>query len=189
MKDLLVFHSGALIARLRVDSISADPNGNITVMETYGLDDRQAVLPMESPDSTNPSRIALANEFAKLPYNLGEIIEWCTDNGAELILEDAASKAPSQVLVGDAVAFLTASLDPGVVSVAYSEEISVATPTGGSTIKIIEGTLPAGLTLSGNTIAGTPTTAGTYVFKLRLIDSNYNDFFVDKQYTIIITAE
>jgi hypothetical protein len=97
MKDLRVIYDEVEIARLRVDSISGE--GNLTVMETYGLDDRDPVLPMETPDATNSRRIALAMEFMKLPYNLGQIIEWCTENDAELIMEDGAGKEPPLVLV------------------------------------------------------------------------------------------
>lgn len=187
MKDLRVFYDSVEIARLRVDSISGDANGNITVMETYGLNDRDATLPGLEDGSTTRRQL-LAEDFKKLPFNLGEIIEWCSDNTAQLIMEDGANKAPSQVLVGDPTAFTTTTLPAGQETVAYSQVISFTTTTGDGTLTLVSGALPAGLTLTTATIAGTPTTAGTYNFTLRLRDDNYNSLFVDQQFTIVVAA-
>jgi hypothetical protein len=59
----------------------------------------------------------------------------------------------------------TASLSGGTVGTAYSQtlEANGAAPITWS----ITGSLPGGLTLSGNTISGTPTTAGTATFTVK----------------------
>lgn len=59
------------------------------------------------------------------------------------------------------------------------------TATGGTapyTYMAVGGPLPAGLTLSGNTLSGTPTTAGPYSFTIRYFDSTTgNGPFFDQQ--------
>ncbi|HZI51512.1 MAG TPA: putative Ig domain-containing protein [Terriglobia bacterium] len=65
----------------------------------------------------------------------------------------------------------TASLAPASTGISYS---IILAATGGSppyTWSILSGALPAGLTLSGPTISGTPTTAGTSNFTVRVVDN------------------
>jgi Putative Ig domain len=54
----------------------------------------------------------------------------------------------------------------GVVGSAYSQSFAVASGSPPITYTVSSGSLPPGLSLSGNTISGTPTTAGTYSFTL-----------------------
>ncbi|WP_439622842.1 putative Ig domain-containing protein [Gemmata sp.] len=72
---------------------------------------------------------------------------------------------------------ISTSLPPGTVNVAYSQTITVTGGTGAKTFETItKGTLlrdlPPGLSLDTNTgaITGTPTTAGTYNFDVRVTD-------------------
>jgi hypothetical protein len=66
----------------------------------------------------------------------------------------------------------TASLANGTLGVAYSAGLAA---TGGvpplSNFSISAGSLPAGLTLTGSTISGTPTAAGASTFTVRINDS------------------
>jgi len=64
-----------------------------------------------------------------------------------------------------------ASLSAGFVGVAYSQVLSATGGMGPYTYAIQTGALPAGLTLTGDTIGGLPTTAGTDNFTLRATDS------------------
>jgi len=64
----------------------------------------------------------------------------------------------------------TGSLPNGTVGTAYTATLA-ATGTTPITWSRDSGTLPAGLTLSGNTIAGTPTAAGTSSFTVKATNS------------------
>lgn len=66
----------------------------------------------------------------------------------------------------------TTSLASGVVSEPYSQSISVSGGTGTKTLSLDSGSLPPGLSISGMSIVGTPTTAGTWPFTLRVQDQN-----------------
>src|ERR1700738_4538609 len=59
----------------------------------------------------------------------------------------------------------------GTVGVAYTTSLTATNGTQPYSWSITAGTLPAGLTLSGNTISGTPTTAGTSSFTVQVKDA------------------
>lgn len=65
----------------------------------------------------------------------------------------------------------TASLPGGTVGSAYSQTLTASGGTAPYTWSTVSGTLPAGLTRTGATISGTPTTAGTYSFTIGITDS------------------
>lgn len=81
-------------------------------------------------------------------------------------------------------AITTTTLSGGKVGEAYSQTLA-ATGTAPITWSIESGNLPAGLTLSGNTISGTPTTAGTFTFTVKAGNSVGND---TKKLSIVIQA-
>jgi prepilin-type N-terminal cleavage/methylation domain-containing protein len=62
-------------------------------------------------------------------------------------------------------------LPDGTVGTAYSENITYTGGYAPITCSIASGSLPPGLTLSGCTITGTPTSTGTYNFTTRVTDS------------------
>jgi hypothetical protein len=66
----------------------------------------------------------------------------------------------------------TTALPNGTVGVPYSAIIGVSGGTAPYSCSIISGTLPAGLTLSGCTVSGTPTTAGTSTVQVKVVDSS-----------------
>ena len=81
-------------------------------------------------------------------------------------------------------AITTTTLSGGKVGEAYSQTLA-ATGAAPITWSIESGSLPAGLTLSGNTISGTPTTAGTFTFTVKAGNSVGND---TKELSIVVQA-
>jgi len=79
---------------------------------------------------------------------------------------------------------LGGTLPGGTVGAAYSAAIQY---TGGSPVdlNVTAGSLPTGLTLTGATIAGTPTTAGTFTFTVKAKNAVSS---VTREYTVVIGA-
>ncbi|MBX4197209.1 hypothetical protein KW801_01475, partial [Candidatus Saccharibacteria bacterium] len=76
-----------------------------------------------------------------------------------------SGSASATVTVNGTLAIIPASLATATVGPAYTQSFST---TGGSnppySLRVTQGTLPNGLSFTGSTLAGTPTTAGTYAF-------------------------
>ena len=77
-----------------------------------------------------------------------------------------------KLVVAPALSVSTGSLPTGQVSVAYSQTLQASGGTPPYTWSISTGSLPAGLSLSGSQISGTPATAGTANFTVKVEDSN-----------------
>ncbi len=69
------------------------------------------------------------------------------------------------------IAINQTSLSGTTVNTAYSQSLSAGGGSGNYTWSITSGALPAGLTLSGNVISGTPTATGTFNFTIDVTDS------------------
>ena len=78
------------------------------------------------------------------------------------------SKVNLYAVLGTAVppSWNTFTFGNGTVAIAYSKSFS-ANGSPAITYSVLTGSLPTGLSLSGNTISGTPTVAGAYSFTLR----------------------
>jgi len=76
------------------------------------------------------------------------------------------------ITINPALTITTASLPNGDVGVAYSQTLTVSGGSGIYTWSIFSGSLPPGLSLAVATgaISGTPTSAGTYNFTVRVAD-------------------
>ncbi len=66
----------------------------------------------------------------------------------------------------------TSSLGPGLVGETYSQEVRISGGNAPVSITKSAGSLPNGLSLSGNTISGTPTQVGSFNFTLRATDAD-----------------
>jgi len=102
---------------------------------------------------------------------------------------DTATKALSIAIPAD-LAVTTSSLPDGQIGVAYSQNLAAS---GGKTPyawSLDAGTLPAGLSLSsGGVISGTPTTAGTSNFTVKVTDSQTPADTATKALSIAIPAD
>jgi hypothetical protein len=76
------------------------------------------------------------------------------------------------LFINTPMSITTASLPSGVVSEAYSATLAASGGTAPYTWQVSAGSLPAGLTLSGATLAGTPTATGTFSFTITVSDSS-----------------
>ena len=109
---------------------------------------------------------------------------------------DAASNSASEsmtitVAAAQPPTISTTSLPNGTVSTAYSTTLAA---TGGATPyswSISSGSLPAGLSLTASTgvISGTPTTANTYSFTVKVTDANSNTATKSLSITIAAAAQ
>lgn len=69
----------------------------------------------------------------------------------------------------------TASLPNGTHAVAYSQQLAAVGGLVPLNWSVVTGTLPVGLTLTASgLIAGTPTTPGTYTFRVQVLDGQAN---------------
>jgi hypothetical protein len=92
------------------------------------------------------------------------------------------------ITISNTLVITTTTLPGATMGTAYSQTLA---STGGTTPlswSITVGSLPAGLTLTASTgvIAGTPTTAGTSNFTVRVTDAN--SFFDDQALAIVVSA-
>lgn len=82
------------------------------------------------------------------------------------------SSQPASKRVTVQVQLSPGALPNGIVGTPYSQSFSAIGGTGAFTFSRTNGTLPPGLQLSGNVLAGTPTTAGDYQFTITASDSD-----------------
>ena len=85
---------------------------------------------------------------------------------------DSVTKQLSIVIKPAVLTITTTSLPNGVAGVAYSNSLASSGGTGTISWSVTSGNLPAGLSIGGSTISGTPTTAGTFTFTVTATDSS-----------------
>jgi len=92
------------------------------------------------------------------------------------------------IVVGALTITTPSPLPAGSPTVPYSQTLSAANGTAPYTFTITSGSLPAGLTLSGGVISGTPTTTGTSNFTVRVVDSHAPPTNTQKSFSLQIVA-
>lgn len=123
-----------------------------------------------------PDGVTLSDTTTLYVFNEQYNGDYKTDYASELKnISPALAQEPS---------ITTTSLPDGKVGEAYSETL-VATGTTPITWTLESGSLPAGLSLFGDTISGTPTTAGTFTFTVKASNSEGDD---TRDLTIVIRA-
>lgn len=125
---------------------------------------------------TLPSGVTLSDTTKLYVFNEQYNGDKLTDYASELIaLSPASMQLPS---------ITTTTLPGGKAGDAYSQTLA-ATGTAPITWSIESGSLPAGLALSGDTISGTPTAAGTFTFTVKAANGAGSD---TKELSIVIQA-
>ncbi|NTX07505.1 putative Ig domain-containing protein [Myxococcus sp. CA040A] len=102
-------------------------------------------------------------------------------------VQDASGAASSQQLTLSVLApptFSTASLSLGVVGLPYSAALSASGGLAPLSLHVTSGALPPGLQLEAFSLAGTPTTSGSFSFTLEARDANGHTASADFQLTI-----
>jgi len=91
------------------------------------------------------------------------------------------------------ITFVTTSLPSATEDDSYYEVISISGGTSPYTWSIVNGTLPAGLTLytTSGTISGTPDegTSGTHTFTVRVTDSSSPQLSSERSFSIVVTRD
>ena len=170
-------YSGAQTGANEYISAIIEENGAITY---YGRILQLSDAPTGASGTASlslPSGVALSDTTKLYVFN-----EQC--NGDKLTdYASALSPIPAPAAEQPPV-ITTTTLQGGKVGEAYSQTLA-ATGTAPITWSIDSGSLPAGLSLSGDTISGTPTTAGTFTFTVKATNSAGN---ATKDLTIVIQA-
>lgn len=166
MKDLRFYSDGTEIGRHRVDSISGV--GNLTVMETYGLDDRSPDMGSEE-DEDYQKKVGLATEFKKIPHTFSDFIDFASDNDLMLTSED--SNGSNKIVLIGGVEITTDNLDPAIEGEVYNETIESSGGIGDISFKLDSGSLPTGISVAASgVVSGTPTEIGTFEFTVMATD-------------------
>jgi len=107
-------------------------------------------------------------------------------------VKDTSKPATVTVTVNPSISASPAAgstLTAGTTGTAYSQLITLSNGTGTKTLVLKSGqTLPPGLSVTGTTISGTPTTAGSYTFVLTASDQSAVPPVINYTYTIAVTA-
>lgn len=169
-------YSGAQTGANEYISAIIEENGAITY---YGRILQLSDAPTGASGTASlslPSGVTLSDTTELYVFNEQVNGDMLTDYASPL---QNISPAPAQ-----APSITTTSLSGGKVGEAYSQTLA-ATGTAPITWSIDSGSLPAGLTLSGNTISGTPATAGTFTFTVKATNSAGSD---TQELSIVIQA-
>ena len=135
-------------------------NGSIT-----GFSIVSVVPPLTTAPTVNASGVVSVTNAA--PFGLHTVTVRATDNCG------ATTDTSFTLNVGcGGITVTPATLINGLTFVPYSSTLSAGGGSGSYVFSLASGTLPAGLILSGNTIFGTPNTAGASTFTIRATDDN-----------------
>lgn len=106
----------------------------------------------------------------------GKIALYNSDQFAAALLAPITGSAVVQLYgsVGTPLSITTSSLPGGKVDTTYAQTLTATGGTPPYTWSVSSSTLPVGLSLTGNTISGTPTSGGTFNFAVQVTDSAGN---------------
>jgi hypothetical protein len=127
-----------------------------------------------TPSGTGTVSVSLAANVAQDANNTG----------------NSASNTASVQFQAPTITVAPAALPNGQQGTAYSQALSATGGTAPYTYAITAGALPTGLTLTNGTIAGTPTTNGTFNFTVTATDASAapGPYSGSQAYSLVITA-
>ena len=170
-------YSGAQTGTNEYISVIIEENGEITY---YGR-----ILQL-SDTTTGPSgKASLSLPIGVTLSDTTELYVFNEQYNGDKLTDYASALSPIPAPAAEQPPVITTTtLQGGKVGEAYSQTLA-ATGTAPITWSIDSGSLPAGLSLYGDTISGTPTTAGTFTFTVKATNSAGN---ATKDLTIVIQA-
>ena len=149
--------------------------GNVTLQENLEIGEGESLTIGKDASLTVPNGTTLTNK-GTVTTEEGSTL---TNNGKI----DNSGTLPDNIQGSAPPKITTASLPNGEVDKNYSQPLAA---TGNDTITwSVSGTLPAGLSLSGNTISGTPITEGTSNFTVTATNDSGSD---SEEYTLTIQS-
>ena len=145
-------------------------------------------------DSTGTINPTITGNFTSGVWTGSVTISQATEADAIVATYEGKKGISNQFKVkqAESLRIITEFLPDGTVGINYSQTLQA---TGGKTPytwSIVSGSLPPGLSLNSNTgvISGTPTTAGSFTFRVRVADSTSPEHLVDyREFTIRIVAQ
>ena len=152
--------------------------GDVTLQENLTIGEGESLNIPSEASLTIDSGATLTNEGTVT--NNGTL----TNNGTINNSGTLPSNIGGEGVVNHAPTITTVSLPNGTEGTSYSQTLT-ATGTTPITWSVTSGSLPTGLSLNGNTISGTPTTAGTSTFTVKAENDYGND---STQFTLTIEA-
>src|SRR3989339_177812 len=151
--------------------IWADRGGTVSV-NLSGIPGTFSVTRYKGNDLGNP--VTLADISGSGTRSLGATPATGFGNDYLFIVRNKASQG---------LTIATQSLPAGYRTIPYSQTFTAINNNGSITWSRTSGTFPAGLSLSGAVLSGTPSAAGSFTFTIRAQDS---DTAVEKQFTVTI---
>ena len=152
--------------------------GNVTLQENLEIGEGESLTIPDGARLTIPDDKTLTNKGEVKTDGSGSLTNSGTINNSGTLPNGIGGT------VNHAPKITTTTLPNGIVGTAYNQTLA-ADGTTPITWSVTSGSLPAGLSLNGNAITGTPTAAGTYTFTVTATNSAGSD---SEEYTLTIKA-
>jgi len=123
----------------------------------------------------------------------GEPIGSAFDDGNRRLYQNDSYS--SRVLLYKFITYqpLSLSVANGTEAVGFFQDLNtsgeITNYQGTPSLEVVSGTLPPGLSFSGTTLTGTPTTAGVYTFTVRAVDTFGPSLFYSNEVTLTMTVD
>ena len=152
--------------------------GNVTLQENITINEGESLTIPNGASLTIPNDTTLTNKGEVKTEGSGSLTNSGTINNSGTLPNGIGGT------VNHAPKITTTTLPNGIVGTAYNQTLA-ADGTTPITWSVTSGSLPAGLSLNGNTITGTPTAASTSTFTVKAQNSYGSD---SKQLSIAIDS-